>query len=304
MDYSSRPARIQANPEDFEDESLPPQTGTVFNIWYNKWSGGSNKYELVKSKYKLNIEQDSGFTKANKSDKQQFFCLYFAKGMCVKGKNCQYLHRIPNDFDIFPITKDCFGREKFNDYRDDMTGVGSFNHVNTTLFIGNINKINSKTQNLINEIFKEFGKIKKINLINNKNCCFITFKNESSAQFAKEAMNGQSLFDDDTILSIKWANDDPNPNAIKLKKREFEEQTQETIRKLLNDYDNKKQKIQKDNEPVIEEPEEPQTEEKKEVMKLIEEKPNDSTIFNKSSLNYLHHLKPIPSLVSYDSDSD
>jgi hypothetical protein len=33
-----RPARAQADPSILKSEP-PPQTGTIFNIWYNKWSG-------------------------------------------------------------------------------------------------------------------------------------------------------------------------------------------------------------------------------------------------------------------------
>lgn len=33
-----RPARPQVDPSTIKSEP-PPQTGTVFNIWYNKWSG-------------------------------------------------------------------------------------------------------------------------------------------------------------------------------------------------------------------------------------------------------------------------
>jgi len=35
-------------------------------------------------------------------------------------------------------SKDCFARDEFVDYRDDMGGVGSFNTLNRTLCIGRI----------------------------------------------------------------------------------------------------------------------------------------------------------------------
>ncbi|KAK5104866.1 Pre-mRNA-splicing factor [Meristemomyces frigidus] len=37
-----RPARPQQDPATFKSEP-PPQTGTMFNIWYNKWSGGDRE---------------------------------------------------------------------------------------------------------------------------------------------------------------------------------------------------------------------------------------------------------------------
>jgi hypothetical protein len=39
---------------------------------------------------------------------------------------------------------------------------------------------------------------------------FVTFANESAGQFAKEAMACQSL-DNDEILNVRWATEDPNP---------------------------------------------------------------------------------------------
>jgi hypothetical protein len=37
-----RPARPQVDPATFKTEA-PPPTGTTFNIWYNKWSGGDRE---------------------------------------------------------------------------------------------------------------------------------------------------------------------------------------------------------------------------------------------------------------------
>jgi hypothetical protein len=37
-----RPARPQVDPATFKTEA-PPPTGTIFNIWYNKWSGGDRE---------------------------------------------------------------------------------------------------------------------------------------------------------------------------------------------------------------------------------------------------------------------
>jgi hypothetical protein len=35
-----RPARVQIDPDELQNQEPPPQTGTTYNIWYNKWSGG------------------------------------------------------------------------------------------------------------------------------------------------------------------------------------------------------------------------------------------------------------------------
>ena len=59
-----RPARLQVDPETITDDDKPPQTGTVFNIWYLKWSGGDNTRNLIKLKFRVNIKNDTGYTKA------------------------------------------------------------------------------------------------------------------------------------------------------------------------------------------------------------------------------------------------
>ena len=122
-----RPARPQQDPSTFKTEP-PPQTGTIFNIWYNKWSGGDRE-DAFSSKHqakgRCNIALDSGYTRADRVP-GSYFCLFFARGLCPRGSDCEYLHRLPNSRigkegegglgDIFPSNVDCFGRDKFSDY--------------------------------------------------------------------------------------------------------------------------------------------------------------------------------------------
>lgn len=58
-------------------------------------------------------------------------------------------------------SKDCFAREKFSDYRDDMGGVGSFNRQNRTLYVGRIRETGNAadTEDVVRRHFGEFGKI-------------------------------------------------------------------------------------------------------------------------------------------------
>lgn len=105
-----RPARPQIDPALIKSEP-PPQTGTIFNIWYNKWSGGDreDKYlSQTKAKGRCNIAEDSGYTRADNVS-GSYFCLYFARGICPKGQDCEYLHRLPGIHDIFNPSVDCFG---------------------------------------------------------------------------------------------------------------------------------------------------------------------------------------------------
>jgi len=63
---------------------------------------------------------------------------------------------------------------------------------------------------------------------------FVTYESELSAQFAKEAMACQSL-DNDEILNVRWATEDPNPTTKVLEKRKLEEWGQEAIAKKLQE---------------------------------------------------------------------
>jgi hypothetical protein len=58
--------------------------------------------------------------------------------------------------------KDCFARDKFADYRDDMGGVGSFNRQNRTLYVGRIKETGNsqETEEVVTRHFKEWGTIK------------------------------------------------------------------------------------------------------------------------------------------------
>lgn len=79
-----RPARPQIDPALIKSEP-PPQTGTIFNIWYNKWAGGDreDKYTSQRAaKGRCNIAKDSGYTKADRVA-GSYFCLFFARGICT-----------------------------------------------------------------------------------------------------------------------------------------------------------------------------------------------------------------------------
>lgn len=78
-----RPARPQIDPALIKSEP-PPQTGTIFNIWYNKWSGGDREDKYLSqtaAKGRCNIAKDSGYTKADRVA-GSYFCLFFARGIC------------------------------------------------------------------------------------------------------------------------------------------------------------------------------------------------------------------------------
>jgi len=132
---------------------------------------------------------------------------------------------------MFSPNVDCFGRDKHADYRDDMGGVGSFMRQNLTLYVGRIH-VTDDIEEAVARHFSEWGEIERIRILNQRGVAFVTYMNEVNAQFAKEAMNHQSL-DHNEILNIRWATQDPNPLAMAREKRRLEEQAAEAIRRAL-----------------------------------------------------------------------
>ena len=175
-------------------------------------------------------------TESTKKKDRKFFCLHFARGMCAKGKDCYYYHRIPTPEDDARCDElfDCFGRQRHNKHRDDMSGVGSFMKPCRTLYIAGIVKQKYEPQKTLEEAlwkhFGEWGEIENVNVIYRISIAFVRYRLRTSAgsaiivyvctqydscdviEFAKEAMGNQSL-DQDEILCIRWAHDDPNPVA-------------------------------------------------------------------------------------------
>lgn len=66
-----------------------------------------------------------------------------------------------------------------------------------------------------------------------RSVAFVTYKSEFHAQFAKEAMACQSL-DNDEILNVRWATEDPNPVSKVNEKRRLEDMGQEAIRSKMD----------------------------------------------------------------------
>ncbi|KAL8830227.1 MAG: hypothetical protein Q9191_001541 [Dirinaria sp. TL-2023a] len=227
-----RPARPQVDPSTLKSEP-PPQTGTIFNIWYNKWSGGDREDKYLAQTAapgRCNVATDSGYTRADKVP-GSYFCLFFAKGLCPRGHECEYLHRLPGLHDHFNPNVDCFGRDKHSDYRDDMGGVGSFMRQNRTLYIGRIH-VTDDIEEIVARHFAEWGQVDRIRVLTARGVAFVTYTNEANSQFAKEAMAHQAL-DHNEILNVRWATVDPNPLAQKREARKIEEQAAEAVRRAL-----------------------------------------------------------------------
>jgi hypothetical protein len=72
-----------------------------------------------------------------------------------------------------------------------------------------------------------------VRVLQYRSVAFVTYANEYNAQFAKESMACQSL-DNDEILNVRWATEDPNPTSKVAEKRRLEEMGREAIQARMD----------------------------------------------------------------------
>ena len=219
--YLTRAARQQ---KEFIDKSNYHTEGAdEYNIWYGRYNGPR---DFTKNREPATdrcvLATDAGCTKADKekgrSRGRKTFCLNFARGQCTKGADCDHFHRVPTPEDDAGCEElyDCFGRQRHKNHRDDMDGTGSFANPCRTLYVAGLLRerynSNKEFEDAVWRHFGEWGELENINVIHRISTAFPRYRLRTSAEFAKEAMRGQSL-DQGEILNVKWAHDDPNPVA-------------------------------------------------------------------------------------------
>ncbi|KAF8940735.1 hypothetical protein EDD21DRAFT_304009 [Dissophora ornata] len=241
----SRPARRQVAREkvlgpqaSVPGRSAGGQPGQTYNIYYDRWSGGgdgrSGKSGKEKAPYRCDPIKDSGRTKGT-FNLNAYFCVFFAKGCCPNGEECGWLHRIPTRQDQVDSGMDVFGRERFDEHRDDRGGVGSMRSDSRTLYVGRIEP-SPDMQSVVEKHFKAWGDIDRIKVLMEKGVAFVTYQSRLNAELAKEAMANQSL-DRGENINIRWASEDPNPKMQAMNKRKAVEMTQQAIEsKLTTDF--------------------------------------------------------------------
>ncbi|CAN3502911.1 pre-mRNA-splicing factor Cwc2p [Diutina catenulata] len=237
------PARLQVDPAELEDVDVPQQTGAVFNIWYKQWAFAGDDDTL--SKFRVDIQRDQGYTRATGPVP---ICVYFARGCCYKGEKCTFYHRLPEATDGSSGVHDCFGRDRTATPRDDMNGVGVINVHNRTVWVGKLN-VTKNMEDVVKKAFGEFGTVEKCRVLPAKRCAFVTYRLESSAQFAKEALDRQSLTENDVIV-VRWANEDRNPQAQREEQRRKEEIAEETVKQLMAELASKKKEEEEEAVPA------------------------------------------------------
>lgn len=222
--FLARPARKQL--EHMPSKNTHLEGAHEYNIWYDKYIGDhwANERGKEPAATRCVLATDAGRTKADVVSKaNRYFCVHFARGMCARGPECNYYHRVPTMADEARIgmMHDCFGRERHATDRDDMSGVGNFTRNSRTLYVGGLKSGVEKPKQLEATVathFDEWGEVESVNVIHRLSICFVRYRHRTSAEFAKEAMGNQALAHDE-VLNIRWAFDDPNPVAKKAAQR-------------------------------------------------------------------------------------
>ncbi|KAI7861354.1 hypothetical protein BDF14DRAFT_1870554 [Spinellus fusiger] len=215
----------QATIDEFFKERKPE--GGAYNIWHHRYQGLDRDWSKkgLRSKFRCKVARDEGDTTGT-SNPHAYFCLYFAKGMCAQGHKCAMWHRIPHENDEQETTIDCFGRDKFAEFRQDMGGVGSFNTLNRTLYIGRI-AVTPDIDEVVTRNFEEWGRLERVRVLKNRGVAFVTYATRSNAEFAREAMMNQNL-DHNEIINVRWATVDPNSIGNRMDSDEEETERQQT----------------------------------------------------------------------------
>ncbi|KAI8331269.1 hypothetical protein EDC96DRAFT_548782 [Choanephora cucurbitarum] len=215
-----KPARLQVTQAQLDEylREKRPEGGT-YNIWHHRYSGLERDFnkQSTRPKFKVDIAKDAGETIGSRN-KNAYFCLFFAKGMCSKGPRCTMWHRVPTTEDTIETTIDCFGRDKFTDFRQDMGGVGGFIRENRTLYVGRI-AITEDVYDVIRRHFGQFGPLDRVRILKSRGVAFVTYKTRANAEFAREAMMNQSL-DNNEIINVRWATSDPKAAAFEAEREE------------------------------------------------------------------------------------
>ncbi|CAM9164264.1 unnamed protein product [Phaeothamnion confervicola] len=226
-EYDARNARWLARPARKQKEFIESTRSILeganeYNIWYGRyegehWSSRLGKGEKAESR--CEVDADAGHTKADRIDsKSKYFCIHFARGGCARGAECQYFHRtpLPTDDATLDQFRDCFGRERHRDQRDDMGGIGSFNDPCRTLYVGGLNRTKYQGPEALEAAlwrrFGEWGEVENINVITPKSICFVRYRLRGSAEFAREAMANQPV-EGGEVVNVRWAYEDQNPVA-------------------------------------------------------------------------------------------
>jgi hypothetical protein len=212
-----------------EDELVSEDGSTAL---HNLWTGEaerdrSSSHERSPRPTRCDSLLHSGWTRGEAMDAS--FCLHFARGRCARGWACEYKHRLPTLAEDASSSHecDCFGRSRTETFPNANKGAGNFQRDSKVLYVNwsGASQLADSIQGMLERDFGEWGPIWDV-YVKRRDCiAFVRYSYRLAAEFAKEAMNRQTLIESGAgeALIVRWANDDPNPVAISRQKREREE---------------------------------------------------------------------------------
>lgn len=222
-----------------------PQDPADYNIWHHRRMTPRPPKTHQASQYRCVISRDAGWTRGEHA-RSSYCCMYFARGICHKGKDCHYLHQLPTEYHEQLLTSDhtvdIFGRDKLAGSNMGTKGVGTYDRESKTLYVnyGGAGHLGAPViRQLLQDNFDEWGPIERIYNVASKTIAFVQYYWRASAEFAKEAMQNQHLKNSDMAssesLDVRWANDDPNPKSVRRVKRLYEEEYMDAVRSAVNE---------------------------------------------------------------------
>lgn len=258
----TRRARKQHDPAVGPSRERAFDSNARANAWYGaSASRGGGCRQQSEAMTRCDAVLDSGRTRGDDREETSV-CLHFARGRCSAGGECAFLHRLPTAADDARagLTHDVFGRDRHATDRADNGGVGSFNKVNVATLFAHYGGAfppladAERVRAAVLADFLEWGPVSDVRVLPTKCVAFVTYAHRSAAEFAKEAMAGQTLLAASCatrrrggegpgpagekhkhVLSVRWANDDPNPAARAAAKRAREETAMDAVARVLDD---------------------------------------------------------------------
>jgi hypothetical protein len=221
-EYRSRPAPRQAEPPSADASANAPLEGAgEFNIWFGRFQGqhwAKQNGKGDKAESRCVVKDHAGYTKAAP---EAFFCLWFSRGACHRGASCRFHHRVPTVLDCGRLekdpTKDVFGRPRKTVAVDDQGGVSCVHDASRTLYVGGLVRApyehdHDALRECVERHFSEWGEIESVNVVWRLSVAFVRYRFRSNTEMAVEALANQSL-DNEEVMTLKWAREDPNPVA-------------------------------------------------------------------------------------------
>jgi hypothetical protein len=106
---------------------------------------------------------------------------------------------------------------------DNRKGAGSYERDMTTLYChygGAGHYTVEQLKKLLVDNFQPWGPVASLYIVTTKTIAFVRYHWRASAEFAREAMDNQGLEGSTAgeVLSLRWANEDPNPVSVTAKR--------------------------------------------------------------------------------------